>query len=94
MSDAEPDAPDGPTAAPAESARPPANDAHSEAKDTPMLDVHPPHEAVHTWKDFCIHIIAIVIGLLIAVGLEQTVSTSTTAFRLPRPAKRCAASTI
>jgi hypothetical protein len=43
------------------------------AEDTPMLDVHPPHEAVHTWKDFCIHIIAIVIGLLIAVGLEQTV---------------------
>jgi hypothetical protein len=38
-----------------------------------MLDVHPPHEAVHTWKDFFIHIATIVIGLLIAVGLEQTV---------------------
>lgn len=38
-----------------------------------MLDVHAPHEAVHTWKDFFIHIAAIVIGLLIAVGLEQTV---------------------
>ena len=38
-----------------------------------MLDVHPPHESVHTWRDFFIHIATIVIGLLIAVGLEQTV---------------------
>ena len=38
-----------------------------------MLDVHPPHEAAHTWKDFFIHIATIVIGLIIAVGLEQTV---------------------
>ena len=38
-----------------------------------MLDVHPPHESVHTWKDFFIHIATIVIGLIIAVGLEQTV---------------------
>jgi hypothetical protein len=38
-----------------------------------MLDIHPPHEAVHTWKDFLIHIATIVIGLIIAVGLEQTV---------------------
>jgi hypothetical protein len=38
-----------------------------------MLDVHPPHQAAHTWKDFFIHIFTIVIGLLIAIGLEQTV---------------------
>jgi hypothetical protein len=38
-----------------------------------MLDIHPPHEAAHTWKDFFIHIATIVVGLLIAVGLEQTV---------------------
>ena len=38
-----------------------------------MLDVHPPHEVVHTWKDFFIHIATIAIGLLIAIGLEQTV---------------------
>jgi hypothetical protein len=38
-----------------------------------MLDVHPPHEAIHTWKGFFIHIATIVIGLLIAIGLEQTV---------------------
>ena len=39
----------------------------------PMLDVHAPHKTIHTWKDFFIHIATIVIGLLIAVGLEQTV---------------------
>ena len=38
-----------------------------------MIDVHPPHESVHTWKDFFIHIATIVVGLLIAVGLEQSV---------------------
>jgi hypothetical protein len=38
-----------------------------------MLDVHPPHQAAHTWKDFFIHIATIVVGLVIAVGLEQTV---------------------
>lgn len=38
-----------------------------------MLDIHPPHEAAHTWKDLFIHIATIVIGLLIAIGLEQTV---------------------
>ena len=38
-----------------------------------MLDVHPPHEAAHSWRDFFIHIATIVIGLLIAIGLEQTV---------------------
>ena len=38
-----------------------------------MLDVHAPHESVHTWKDFFIHIATISIGLLIAIGLEQTV---------------------
>ena len=39
----------------------------------PMLDVHAAHETVHTWKDFLIHIATIVVGLLIAVSLEQTV---------------------
>jgi hypothetical protein len=38
-----------------------------------MLDVHPPHAPTHTWRDFLIHIATIVCGLLIAVGLEQTV---------------------
>jgi hypothetical protein len=38
-----------------------------------MLDVHVPHETLQSWKSFLTHIAAIVIGLLIAVGLEQTV---------------------
>jgi hypothetical protein len=38
-----------------------------------MLDVHPPHHPTHTWRDFFIHIATIVVGLIIAVGLEQTV---------------------
>ncbi|GAC1676716.1 MAG: hypothetical protein NVS9B2_27370 [Steroidobacteraceae bacterium] len=39
----------------------------------PMLEVHAPHETVHTWKDFFIHIATISVGLLIAIGLEQIV---------------------
>lgn len=38
-----------------------------------MLDVHAPHQVVHTWKDFLIHIAAIALGLLMAIGLEQVV---------------------
>jgi hypothetical protein len=38
-----------------------------------MLDVHPAHHAATTWRDFFIHIATIVLGLLIAVGIEQTV---------------------
>ena len=37
-----------------------------------MLDVHPP-QSTHTWRDFFIHIATICIGLLIAIGLEQSV---------------------
>jgi hypothetical protein len=38
-----------------------------------MLDVHPPHAPTHTWRDFLIHIATICVGLLIAIGLEQSV---------------------
>ena len=38
-----------------------------------MLDVHPAHHSATTWRDFLIHIATIVIGLLIAIGLEQSV---------------------
>jgi len=38
-----------------------------------MLDVHPPHAPTHTWTDFFIHISTICVGLLIAIGLEQSV---------------------
>ena len=38
-----------------------------------MLDVHPPHEPVHGWRDFLLHILTITIGLLIALLLEAMV---------------------
>ena len=38
-----------------------------------MLDVHPPHHPTHSWRDFFIHIATIVVGLIIAVGIEQLV---------------------
>ena len=38
-----------------------------------MLDVHALHESIHTWKSFFIHIATIVVGLCIAVVLEQSV---------------------
>ena len=38
-----------------------------------MLDVHPAPHAAGSWKEFFIHIATIVLGLLIAVCLEQTV---------------------
>jgi len=38
-----------------------------------MLDVHPPEHTPHSWRDFFIHIATICVGLLIAVGIEQTV---------------------
>jgi hypothetical protein len=36
-----------------------------------MLDVHPSPHPAHGWRDFFVHIVTIVIGLLIALGLEQ-----------------------
>ena len=38
-----------------------------------MLDVHPAHHAATSWREFFVHIATIVLGLLIAIGLEQTV---------------------
>jgi hypothetical protein len=38
-----------------------------------MLDVHPAPHPASTLREFFVHIITIVIGLLIAIGLEQTV---------------------
>jgi hypothetical protein len=36
------------------------------------MDVQPPHQSIHTWRDFFIHLITITIGLLIALSLEAT----------------------
>jgi hypothetical protein len=38
-----------------------------------MIDIHDAHHAASTWKEFFIHIATIVLGLCIAVSLEQTV---------------------
>jgi hypothetical protein len=54
-------------------AGPAAASATNQENAVAMLDVHAPHEVVRTWKDFFIHIAAIAVGLLIAIGLEQTV---------------------
>jgi hypothetical protein len=40
-----------------------------------VLDVHAPHEGVHSWRSFFIHIATIVVGLFIAVAIEQTVES-------------------
>ncbi len=42
-------------------------------EDATMLDVHPPHQPIHTWKEYLLHMSTIVLGLLIAIGLEQSV---------------------
>lgn len=39
----------------------------------PLTEVHPSHGAIRTWRDFFVHITTIVLGLLIAIGLEQSV---------------------
>ena len=68
---AEPSAP-APSSDPT-SSDPPASDTSAPEEPAPMIDIHPPHHPVHTWKDFLIHMSAICLGLLIAIGLEQSV---------------------
>jgi hypothetical protein len=49
-------------------------DVRESAKESEaMLDVHPARHAAGSWKEFSIHIATIVLGLLIALCLEQTV---------------------
>ena len=38
-----------------------------------MIDIHPPQHAATTRRDFLIHLGTVVLGILIAIGLEQTV---------------------
>ena len=35
-----------------------------------VIDVHSPHEPIHGWRDFFLHLTTITIGLLIALSLE------------------------
>src|ERR1700759_4672931 len=43
------------------------------SEELPVLDVHPPHESVHGWRDFFLHLVTITIGLFIALSLEGLV---------------------
>ncbi len=38
-----------------------------------MIDVHAPHERTHSWRDILIHLAIVIVGILIAIGLEQAV---------------------
>jgi hypothetical protein len=38
-----------------------------------VIDVHPPHEPLHGWRDFFLHLSTITIGLLIALSFEGLV---------------------
>jgi hypothetical protein len=42
-------------------------------ENAPMIDIHDAHHAASSWREFFIHIATIVLGLIIAVSLEQTV---------------------
>ena len=35
-----------------------------------VIDIHPPHEATHSWRDIAIHLATITVGLFIALSLE------------------------
>jgi hypothetical protein len=36
-------------------------------------DIHPPHQAAHSWRDIFIHLATITVGLFIALSLEGCV---------------------
>ena len=38
-----------------------------------MIDIHPPHHGSITRRDFFIHLFIVILGILIAIGLEQAV---------------------
>jgi len=40
------------------------------------VDVHPPRQPIHTWKDFLLHLLTITIGLFIALTLEAAVDSA------------------
>jgi hypothetical protein len=48
------------------------NDTHA-ADEQPMIDIHPPEQAAHSWRDIFIHLATITVGLFIALSLEGCV---------------------
>ena len=51
----------------------PQQPPHGTEEEDPVLDVHPPHEAAHSWRDILIHLATITVGLFIALSLEGCV---------------------
>ena len=47
-------------------------DAHAPEKQ-PVIDIHPPHQAAHSWRDIFVHLATITVGLFIALTLEGCV---------------------
>jgi hypothetical protein len=39
------------------------------------MDIHPPHQPIHTLKDFLLHLLTITVGLFIALSLEAAVES-------------------
>ncbi len=39
------------------------------------MDVSPPHQPIHTWRDFLLHLLTITIGLFIALTLEASIES-------------------
>jgi aryl-alcohol dehydrogenase-like predicted oxidoreductase len=39
------------------------------------MDVQPPHQPIHNWKDFLLHLLTITIGLFIALTLEASIES-------------------
>jgi hypothetical protein len=39
------------------------------------VDVHPPHQPIHSWRDFLLHLLTITIGLFIALTLEAAIES-------------------
>jgi len=37
------------------------------------MEIHPPQLGIHSWREFLLHMTTIVLGILIAIGLEQAV---------------------
>ena len=56
----------------------------------PALGADAPHASIHSVKDFLFHLLAITVGLLIALGLEVLVNTIHHAPRLRKPVRRSA----
>jgi hypothetical protein len=48
--------------------------ADTPAEKEPTMEIHPPHGPIHTKRDFFIHLLTIITGILIALGLEASLT--------------------